>query len=201
MKPKKVLELALEQGISLTFDDVTLLPRYSEVQPHETNLKTIFTRGSEHFRPLELNIPIVGAAMDTVTEHRMAIALAKIGGLGIIHKNLSPGDQAAEVAKVKREFNCFIETPETVNADWTLEHIINMREEEGWTFHSFPVVNAESRVIGLLGDESFKYGNRNEKAEDIMIKDARIPNQEIKKQTSSTSSNRFRRKIKRIICL
>ncbi|MGH8708592.1 MAG: IMP dehydrogenase, partial [Burkholderiales bacterium] len=81
---------------ALTFDDVLLLPAHSRVLPHEVSLKTRLTRN------LELNIPVVSAAMDTVTEARLAIAIAQEGGLGVIHKNMSPQKQAAEVAKVKR---------------------------------------------------------------------------------------------------
>ena len=81
---------------ALTFDDVLLLPAHSRVLPREVSLKTRLTR------QLELNIPVVSAAMDTVTEARLAIAIAQEGGIGIVHKNLTPAQQAAEVAKVKR---------------------------------------------------------------------------------------------------
>ena len=82
--------------IALTFDDVLLVPAYSRVLPKDVDVSTIIAPG------IELNIPILSAAMDTVTESRMAIALARQGGLGVIHKNMSPGQQAAEVDKVKR---------------------------------------------------------------------------------------------------
>ena len=80
----------------LTFDDVLLIPGYSEILPHEVNLSTRLTRG------IELNIPLVAAAMDTVTESALAIALAQAGGLGVIHKNMSPLEQAAQVRSVKK---------------------------------------------------------------------------------------------------
>ncbi len=84
------------QGSALTFDDVLLVPAYSNVLPKDTQLSTQFTRG------IRLNLPLVSAAMDTVTEARLAIAMAQEGGIGIIHKNLTPASQAAQVAKVKR---------------------------------------------------------------------------------------------------
>jgi len=93
---------------ALTFDDVLLLPAHSRILPREASLKTRLTR------TLELNIPIVSAAMDTVTEARLAIALAQEGGIGIIHKNLSPQAQAAEVAKVKRFESGVLRDPMTV---------------------------------------------------------------------------------------
>ena len=82
---------------SLTFDDVTLVPQYSAVLPYETITETELSKN------LKLNIPLISAAMDTVTESKMAIAIAKSGGLGIIHKNLSPKNQALEVKKVKKK--------------------------------------------------------------------------------------------------
>ena len=90
---------------ALTFDDVLLVPGYSEVLPNQVSLKTRLTRG------IELNIPLISAAMDTVTEARLAIALAQEGGLGIIHKNLSIEEQAAEVRKVKKFENGVVKDP------------------------------------------------------------------------------------------
>ena len=90
---------------ALTFDDVLLVPQYSNILPKTVSLKTQFTRN------VSLNIPIVSAAMDTVTEDRMAIAMALQGGIGVIHKNCEPEDQAAMVARVKRYENGFIQEP------------------------------------------------------------------------------------------
>src|SRR5260221_4221601 len=93
---------------ALTFDDVLLLPAHSRILPRDASLKTRLTR------TLELNIPIVSAAMDTVTEARLAIALAQEGGIGIIHKNMTPQAQAAEVANVKRFQPTFVPHPVTL---------------------------------------------------------------------------------------
>ncbi|MCH5330686.1 MAG: IMP dehydrogenase, partial [Alistipes sp.] len=98
-------------GEGLTFDDVLLVPAYSEVLPREVELGCQFTRN------IRLNIPIVSAAMDTVTESKMAIALARQGGIGVIHKNMSIEQQAAEVRKVKRAENGMIYEPITIRPD------------------------------------------------------------------------------------
>ena len=98
----------------LTFDDVLLIPAYSQVLPKEVNLSGRFSRN------IPLNIPIVSAAMDTVTEAPMAIALAREGGIGVIHKNMSIPEQAAEVRKVKRAENGMIMDPITIHKDQTV---------------------------------------------------------------------------------
>ena len=110
--------IALE---GLTFDDVLLIPAYSEVLPREVDLSTRFSRN------ISLNIPIVSAAMDTVTEAPMAIALAREGGIGVIHKNMSIQAQAAEVRKVKRAENGMIVDPITINKDQTVVGEGNVR--------------------------------------------------------------------------
>ena len=97
----------------LTFDDVLLIPAYSEVLPKTVELKTRFSRN------IELNIPFVTAAMDTVTESQMAIAIAREGGIGVIHKNMSIAQQAAEVRRVKRSENGLISDPITITAEQT----------------------------------------------------------------------------------
>ena len=98
----------------LTFDDVLLVPQYSEILPSEVNISTFLTKN------IKLNVPIVSAAMDTVTESAMAIAMAREGGLGFIHKNMSIENQAAEVDKVKRHENGMILNPVTVSKEDTL---------------------------------------------------------------------------------
>ena len=102
-------------GEGITFDDVLLVPQYSEVTPDMINLSTQLTK------KIKLNIPMLSAAMDTVTEHRMAIAMARQGGMGIIHKNMSIKMQAEEVDKVKRSENGVITDPFSLSADATLK--------------------------------------------------------------------------------
>ena len=102
---------------ALTFDDVLLVPDYSEVLPQEVDLSTLFTKN------ISLKIPIVSAAMDTVTEARMAIALAEFGGIGIIHKNLSIQEQAQQVSSVKKFESGIVRDPITISSDKTIEEL------------------------------------------------------------------------------
>ena len=116
----------------LTFDDVLLIPAYSEVLPREVSLQTHFSRN------ITLNIPIVSAAMDTVTEAPMAIALAREGGIGVIHKNMSIAEQAAQVRMVKRSENGMIDSPVTITEDRTVGDALAMMAE--YSIGGIPVV-------------------------------------------------------------
>ncbi|HEX6157221.1 MAG TPA: IMP dehydrogenase, partial [Burkholderiales bacterium] len=108
---------------ALTFDDVLLLPAHSRVLPREVSLKTRLTR------KIQLNLPLVSAAMDTVTEARLAIAIAQEGGIGIIHKNLTPQAQAAEVHKVKRFESGVLRDPMTIGPDMPVREVIALQRE------------------------------------------------------------------------
>ncbi|HSD61230.1 MAG TPA: IMP dehydrogenase, partial [Burkholderiales bacterium] len=105
---------------ALTFDDVLLLPAYSNVLPRDVSLKTRLTRD------LTLNIPLVSAAMDTVTEARLAIALAQEGGIGILHKNVAISQQAAEVSRVKRFESGVVKDPITIPPSMTVREVLNL---------------------------------------------------------------------------
>ncbi|MDO8556419.1 MAG: IMP dehydrogenase [Nanoarchaeota archaeon] len=139
------------QRIALTFDDVRLKTCYSEVLPASVNLSSRFSRN------VPLKIPVVSSPMDTVTEHAMAIGMAKLGGLGIIHKNLDVVDQVAEVRKVKRHLHGLIEDPVTVFADVSLQEVLAMRDQHKYSFHSFPVVDREGRLVGILTQDHFDF--------------------------------------------
>ena len=117
---------------ALTFDDVLLVPAYSAVLPRDTQLSTRLTRD------ISINIPLVSAAMDTVTEGRLAIVMAQEGGVGIIHKNLTPAEQAREVAKVKRYESGVLRDPITISPDMTVRDVIHLSKEHG--FSGFPVL-------------------------------------------------------------
>src|SRR5256886_12112579 len=121
-----------------TFDDVLLLPAHSRVLPREVSLKTRLTR------KLELNIPLVSAAMDTVTEARLAIALAQEGGIGIIHKNMTPKDQARQVSQVKKFESGVIHDPFTVSPDATIRQVIDLTRSKN--ISGVPVVEGEDLV-------------------------------------------------------
>jgi len=133
---------------ALTFDDVLLLPAHSRILPREASLKTRLTR------TLELNIPIVSAAMDTVTEARLAIALAQEGGLGIIHKNMTPQAQAAEVAKVKRFESGVLRDPMTVTPDMTVRAVLALQREH--KISGFPVVKG-GKVAGIVTNRDLRF--------------------------------------------
>lgn len=163
MQIKKVLELAQENGEALTFDDVTLQTNYSEVLPKDVSLETKFSKN------VGLKIPIVSAAMDTVTERELAIELATLGGLGIIHKNLTIERQAEEIARVKHHLSGLIEKPITVHREERIFSVLQKRHEKGYGFHSFPVVNIQNKLEGIVTENDFDFCSNNALLiEDIM---------------------------------
>ena len=133
----------------LTFDDVLLIPAYSEVLPREVKLQTRFSRN------IELNIPIVSAAMDTVTEAPMAIALAREGGIGVIHKNMSIAAQAAEVRTVKRAENGMIDSPVTITADRTVGDALEMMAQNH--IGGIPVVKDGNYLVGIVTNRDLRF--------------------------------------------
>src|SRR5436853_4623014 len=133
---------------ALTFDDVLLLPAHSRVLPREVSLKTRLTR------KLELNIPLVSAAMDTVTEGRLAIAMAQEGGIGIIHKNLTPQAQAVEVAKVKRFESGVLRDPMTVSPEMTVREVMALQQQ--YKISGFPVVKS-GKVVGIVTNRDLRF--------------------------------------------
>jgi IMP dehydrogenase len=133
---------------ALTFDDVLLLPAHSRVLPREVSLKTRLTRA------LELNIPLVSAAMDTVTESRLAIAIAQEGGIGIVHKNLPPKAQAAEVAKVKRFESGVLRDPMTVTPEMTVRDVIALQKQ--YKISGFPVLKGD-KVVGIVTNRDLRF--------------------------------------------
>ncbi len=133
---------------ALTFDDVLLVPAYSNILPKDTSLKTRLTRN------ISLNIPLLSAAMDTVTESRLAIAMAQEGGIGIIHKNLSPRDQAREVAKVKRFESGVLRDPITIPPTMKIREVIALTEQYGVS--GFPVVEGKT-VVGIITNRDLRF--------------------------------------------
>lgn len=133
----------------ITFDDVLLVPRYSEVLPRQVSLQTTVARG------ITLNIPIVSAAMDTVTESAMAIALARAGGIGIIHKNMSILRQAEEVAKVKRSESGMIRNPITLSPTHTIGDAKRIMARYG--IAGIPIVDASGRLVGILTNRDLRF--------------------------------------------
>ena len=151
---------------ALTFDDVLLVPGYSEVLPKDVNLRTRLTRD------LYLNIPLVSAAMDTVTEARLAIAMAQEGGIGIVHKNMSIAAQAAEVRKVKKHESVIVKDPVTVGPKAKLEDLLAMAQEHG--FSGFPVVEGEN-LVGIVTERDMRFQpNQGDSVTDIMTPRERL---------------------------
>jgi IMP dehydrogenase len=151
----------------LTFDDVLLIPAYSNVLPREVNLKTRITRH------IELNIPFVTAAMDTVTESKMAIAIAREGGIGVIHKNMSIEDQAREVAIVKRAENGMIYDPVTILHGSTVRAALRLMSE--YHIGGIPVVDEEKHLVGIVTNRDLRFEqNLDKKVDDVMTKDGLV---------------------------
>ena len=138
-------------GKALTFDDVLLVPAYSEVLPKDTSLRTQFTRH------IALNLPLVSAAMDTVTEARLAIAMAQEGGIGIVHKNLTAQEQAAHVAKVKRYESGVLRDPVVITPETTVLQVKQLSEELG--ISGFPVIDA-GKVAGIVTGRDLRFETR-----------------------------------------
>ncbi|MGN7864429.1 IMP dehydrogenase [Chryseobacterium sp.] len=149
---------------AITFDDVLLVPSYSEVLPNQVSLKSRLTD------KITLNVPIVSAAMDTVTEADLAIALARVGGLGFIHKNMTIAEQAAQVNRVKRSENGMISDPVTLSKDHTLGEAKEMMSR--YKISGLPVVDADNVLIGIITNRDVKYQeNLGMKVEEIMTKE------------------------------
>ena len=148
----------------LTFDDVLLIPAYSEVLPRTVELKTMFSRH------IGLNIPFVTAAMDTVTESAMAIAIAREGGIGVIHKNMSIDDQARQVAIVKRAENGMIYDPVTIKTGKTVQDALNMMAE--YHIGGIPVVDEENHLVGIVTNRDLRFELHHDKPiVEVMTKD------------------------------
>ena len=145
----------------LTFDDVLLIPAYSEVLPRTVELKTRFSRN------IELNIPFVTAAMDTVTESAMAIAIAREGGIGVIHKNMSIEEQARQVAIVKRAENGMIYDPVTIRKGCTVGEALNMMAE--YHIGGIPVVDEDKCLVGIVTNRDLRFEHRLDKKIDEVM--------------------------------
>jgi IMP dehydrogenase len=135
----------------LTFDDISLITQYADFAPTEVDLTTRFTRN------VRLNIPFISAAMDTVTESAMAIAMARLGGIGVIHKNLSVDRQADEVRKVKHYLNGVIRTPAAFHPEQTVGEMLRIKRERSYSFSGFPIVDEANRLVGMISARDIKF--------------------------------------------
>ncbi|RPH94782.1 IMP dehydrogenase [candidate division KSB1 bacterium] len=153
-------------GMGLTFDDVLLVPAYSAVLPHKVNLHTRFSRN------IALNIPLVSAAMDTVSEAALCIALAREGGIGVIHKNMSPESQAAEVTRVKRSESATILKPHTLPPDARILDALNLMKDKG--ISGIPVVEGE-KLVGIVTNRDLRFeDNYQQLISDVMTPRERL---------------------------
>lgn len=151
-------------GEGLTFDDVLLVPAYSEVLPREVNISTQLTRD------IKLNIPMVSAAMDTVTESKLAIALAHEGGIGMLHKNMSIEKQAEHVRKVKRSESGLIVDPITLHPNATVLEAVNLMQEN--KIGGIPIIDDNHKLVGILTHRDMRFEkNMKKKVSDIMTKE------------------------------
>jgi IMP dehydrogenase len=145
----------------LTFDDVLLIPSYSEVLPREVDISSMFSRN------IRINTPVISAAMDTVTEEELAIAIAREGGMGVIHKNMSIEKQAAQVRKVKRAENVMIFDPITIGLDATVAEAINLMTE--YRIGGIPVVDKNGILKGIVTNRDLRFeNNRSKKITEVM---------------------------------
>ena len=138
-------------GKALTFDDVLLVPAFSQVLPKDALLSTQFSRN------IRLNLPLVSAAMDTVTEARLAIAIAQEGGIGIVHKNLTPQQQAAEVSRVKRYESGVLRDPVVITPTHTVRQVMALSEQLG--ISGFPVIDG-GKVVGIVTGRDMRFESR-----------------------------------------
>ena len=150
----------------LTYDDVSLVLQYADFLPDTTDLSTRLTSR------IRINIPFLSAAMDTVTEAPMAIAMAMLGGIGVIHKNLTIEQQADQVAQVKHHLNGLIHSPVAFHVGQTLDEILAVREEKRYKFSGFPILDDAGRVAGVLTSKDIDYAeDTSAKVEEVMTKD------------------------------
>jgi IMP dehydrogenase len=148
----------------ITYDDVLLMPAYSEILPKDASLKTNLTQR------IELNLPFLSAAMDTVTENEMAIAMAREGGLGVIHKNMSIADQAEEVDKVKRSESGMIMDPITLTSEKKVKDALQLMSK--YSISGIPIVDSDNKLIGIITNRDLRFNPSPRKAiGDVMTRD------------------------------
>ncbi|GHV36818.1 inosine-5'-monophosphate dehydrogenase [Spirochaetia bacterium] len=163
---------------ALSYDDVLLLPGYSDILPKECDVKSMLCTG------VYLNAPIVSAAMDTVTEEKLAIAIALEGGAGVIHRNLSPEEQARQAGNVKRYLNWVIDSPITVRDDALVRDVKELRDR--FNFSGMPVLNKEGILVGIITSRDLKFCQD----DSIAVRDAMTKNPVTEQGTPSVSSAR-----------
>ncbi len=165
------MELSKFAGEGLTFDDVLVIPAYSEVLPHQVNVSSRFTSA------ISINVPMCSAAMDTVTEAELAIAMAQEGGIGVLHKNMTIEAQALMVRKVKRAESGMIIDPVTLNSDAVVADALQMMKE--YSIGGIPVVDKDKKLVGIVTNRDLRFEkNMNKAINDVMTKENLIVTKE-----------------------
>jgi IMP dehydrogenase len=163
----------------LTFDDVSLITQYADFLPDQASIRTRLTTR------IDINMPFVSAAMDTVTESRMAVAMALLGGIGIIHKNLSAKEQSKQVGVVKHYLHGLIRDPITFRDTDTLETVRQHREERGFSFNGFPILDKNGHVVGILTSTDIRYAeHHNDNVRKVMTRNVITAPQDTDLQTA-----------------
>lgn len=148
---------ALEEFMSsfphqgLTFDDVSLVPQYADFAPEQAKINSVFSRN------ISLNIPFISAAMDTVTQSHMAIAIALLGGIGVVHKNQTVAEQAAQISQVKHYLHGLIPNPVVFRADQTVAQVMEEKEKNNYQFAGFPILDRDDKLTGILTTRDVKF--------------------------------------------
>ena len=155
MKQKRAVDSFMSalphEGI--TFDDLLLIPRYADFLPEDVDISSRLTKR------INVNTPFVSASMDTVTESRMAIAMAMLGGIGVIHKNLGIKQQCREVETVKHHLHGLIRNPVTFHTSDTLKHVKSTKAEKGFNFSGFPILDEKDVLVGILTSADMKFAS------------------------------------------
>ena len=158
--PRPHGSVRVRESMALTFDDVLLVPRHARVHPKDADTSSRFTRG------ITLRVPLVSAAMDTVTESEMAIAMARAGGIGVLHKNMSVDRQAAEVDRVKRSESGMIMNPITLRPEATLREAVSLMSR--FKISGLPIVDGDDRLVGIITNRDLQF----ERSLDRPLRDA-----------------------------
>ncbi len=166
-------------GVAVTFNDVRLKLGYSEVAPADVSLKSWCSKN------IELNVPVLSSAMDTVTEWQLAVAMSEEGGMGVIHKGrgMTIENQVLHVTRVKNHRHTKIGSPVTVNENSTVGQVLALKVEHSYDFHSFPVVNDDGILVGLMTRHHFELNTQ----ENLVIKDVMTPREKVVTSTPKTS--------------
>lgn len=185
---KKKLMDATSNRVAITFNDVILLPNWTSIEPEDANVTTIIANGRDP--SIKLQVPFISSPMDTVTEIEMAIALAREGGLGIIHRNCSIEKQVGMVKKVKRSEANIIRDVITIKQDEKIKQALEIMREKD--VHGLPVITDNNKLIGILTGRDVRFADENLKVKDLMTKDVITASKDISPSSAKTILHKYR---------